>query len=71
VVRVVEKKKLRESDVITMSEKKKVAIFCVIYNSYESLKIYLKTIDEAYMRYSSALDLKVVVSDNSTVWIFS
>lgn len=45
--------------------KKNIAIFCVNYNSYDSLKMYLESINKAYEIIADQVCLQVVVADNS------
>ncbi|MDD6147421.1 MAG: glycosyltransferase [Lachnospiraceae bacterium] len=45
---------------------KKIVIFCVNYNSYDSLGKYLESINRAYERVADQVRLQVVVADNST-----
>lgn len=44
----------------------KIAIFCVNYNSYDSLHQYLASIDKALEATQSPIELKVIVADNTS-----
>lgn len=43
----------------------KIAIYCVNYNSYDSLHQYLLSIDKALEAATSPIELKVIVADNT------
>ena len=44
----------------------KIAIYCVNYNSYDSLHQYLASIDKAIEATQSPIELKVIVADNTS-----
>lgn len=44
----------------------KIAIYCVNYNSYDSLHQYLLSIDKAIEAVTSDIEVRVIVADNTT-----
>ena len=45
---------------------KKIAIYCVNYHSYDSLRNYLVSIDEAMKQAVNVVSLSVIIADNTT-----
>ena len=48
-----------------VSMKKRLAIFCVTYNSYFELKVYLSSLDTAASKVSSLLNVDIFIVDNT------